>query len=98
MLQQIDPSEKVITEVSILFKALKINQLLLASNVRKAGGVSVQQVFEFIFLLAFFGKRMNNFLARVFDHAGQRFVKGFTMLTLGWSDGYSFIPSGWSNN
>ncbi len=25
--------------------------------------------------------------ARVFDHAAHRFVKGFRMLTLGWSDG-----------
>lgn len=31
-------------------------------------------------------------LARVFDHASGRFIKGFTMLTLGWSDGFSFIP------
>lgn len=162
MLQQIDPSEKIISEVSKLFKALKINKILHASNVRKACGVSVQQIFEFIFLIAFYGKKMNNILgskrgqdmpgkdiyyrflnnpryswrkfllqlsmratdtfdhltsdkrvrvfilddsilsrprtkkaellARVFDHTGQRFVKGFTMLTLGWSDGYSFVP------
>ncbi len=31
-------------------------------------------------------------LARVYDHVSHRFVKGFTMLTLGWSDGYSFVP------
>lgn len=31
-------------------------------------------------------------LARVFDHASGRFIKGFTMLTLGWSDGFSFVP------
>jgi len=162
MLQQINPSEKVISELSKLFKALSINKLLHASNVRKACGVSVQQIFEFIFLLAFFGKKMNNFLgskraqdmpgkdiyyrflnnptyswrrfllqlsvkvtdtfdhltsdkrvrvfilddsilsrprtkkaellARVFDHTCNRFIKGFTMLTLGWSDGYSFVP------
>jgi len=162
MLQQIDPSEKGISELSRLFKALTINKLLHASKIRKACGVSVQQVFEFIFLLAFYGKKMNNFLgskraqgmpgkdiyyrflnnptyswrkfllrlslkvtdtfdhltsdkrvrvfilddsilsrprtkkaellARIFDHASHRFVKGFTMLTLGWSDGYSFVP------
>jgi len=162
MLQQNDPSEKVISELSELFKVLKINQLLHAANIRKACGISVQQIFEFIFLLAFFGKKMNNFLGskrgqdlpgkdtyyrflknptyawrrfllqlvlkvtnafdhltsdkrvrvfilddsilsrsrsknaelltKVFDHTGNRFVKGFTMLTLGWSDGYSFIP------
>jgi hypothetical protein len=62
MLQQIDPSEKVISEVSKLLKALRINKLLHASNVRKTCGVGVQQIFEFIFLLAFYGKKMNNFL------------------------------------
>lgn len=31
-------------------------------------------------------------LARVFDHSTGRFTKGYTMLTLGWSDGFSFAP------
>jgi len=61
MLQQIDPSEKVSTEVSKLFKDLKINQLLHTANIRKASGIKVQQIFEFLFLLAFLGKKMNRF-------------------------------------
>jgi len=32
-------------------------------------------------------------LAKIFDHTSGRYQKGFTMLTLGWSDGYSFIPT-----
>jgi hypothetical protein len=31
-------------------------------------------------------------LARVYDHVSHKFIKGFTLLALGWSDGYSFIP------
>lgn len=31
-------------------------------------------------------------LARIFDHATGKFTKGYTMLTLGWSDGFSFAP------
>jgi hypothetical protein len=31
-------------------------------------------------------------LARCFDHAKNRYCKGFRMLTLGWSDGQTFIP------
>ncbi|MCM3056583.1 transposase, partial [Caldibacillus thermoamylovorans] len=33
-------------------------------------------------------------LARCFDHASlkMRFYKGFRMLTLGWSDGHTFMP------
>ena len=31
-------------------------------------------------------------LARVHDHVTHQFVKGFSLLTLGWSDGFSFVP------
>lgn len=31
-------------------------------------------------------------LARIFDHTQHRYVKGFRKLTVGWSDGASFIP------
>lgn len=35
-------------------------------------------------------------LARVYDHVSHKFQKGFTLLTLGWSDGYSFVPIGFN--
>ncbi len=35
-------------------------------------------------------------LAKVYDHVEHKFQKGFTLLTLGWSDGYSFIPVGFN--
>jgi hypothetical protein len=31
-------------------------------------------------------------LARIFDHVSGRMVRGYNLLTLGWSDGYSFVP------
>jgi hypothetical protein len=31
-------------------------------------------------------------LARAYDHVFHRFFRGFQLLTLGWSDGYSFAP------
>ena len=31
-------------------------------------------------------------LAKVFDHCSMKYKRGFRMLTLGWSDGNSFIP------
>ena len=31
-------------------------------------------------------------LARVYDHSDKRYLKGFKMLTVGWSDGASFLP------
>ena len=34
--------------------------------------------------------------ARGYDHVEHKFQKGFTLLTLGWSDGYSFVPVGFN--
>lgn len=34
--------------------------------------------------------------ARVYDHIEHKYQKGFTLLTLGWSDGYGFIPTGFN--
>ena len=31
-------------------------------------------------------------LARTYDHVIQRFCKGYTLLTVGWTDGFSFVP------
>ena len=35
-------------------------------------------------------------LARVYDHVRGKCVKGFNLLTLGWTDSYSFIPVGFN--
>ena len=35
-------------------------------------------------------------LSRVFDHVGHKYVKGFRMLTLAWSDGNTLIPVSFS--
>ncbi len=35
-------------------------------------------------------------LSRVYDHVINKTVKGFNMLTLGWTDGYSFVPVGFN--
>ena len=35
-------------------------------------------------------------LARVFNHVEHKCQKGFSLLALGWSDGYSFIPTGFN--
>lgn len=35
-------------------------------------------------------------LSRVHDHSSNRFLKGFRMLTLGWSDGGTFLPIAFS--
>ncbi|WP_342477082.1 hypothetical protein NYE24_26750 [Paenibacillus sp. FSL H7-0350] len=32
------------------------------------------------------------FLVRVFDHSMGKFTKGYTILTLNWSEGFSFAP------
>lgn len=36
------------------------------------------------------------FLAKFFDHTSYKFCKSFRMLTLGWSDGNTFLPLGFT--
>ena len=38
------------------------------------------------------GRYQMELLSRVYDHVIHKTVKGFNMLTLGWTDGYSFVP------
>ena len=38
------------------------------------------------------GYKKTELVARVFDHVEMKYIKGFRMLTLGWSDGNTFIP------
>lgn len=38
------------------------------------------------------GYKHTELVAKVFDHVSMKYIKGFRMLTLGWSDGNSFIP------
>jgi len=77
----ITKKEKTFCKFSHTIKKLNIAKLLRFSNIVKSCGVPAFQVFQFLL----------NF-SLVCDHVSHRFVKGFTMLTLGWSDGYSFVP------
>ena len=38
------------------------------------------------------GFKKTELVAKVFDHVSMKYIKGFRMLTIGWSDGCSFIP------
>ena len=38
------------------------------------------------------GGKKTELVAKVFDHVSMKYVNGFRMLTLGWSDGNSFLP------
>lgn len=38
------------------------------------------------------GYKKTELAARVFDHSAMRYCPGYRMLTLGWSDGNSFVP------
>lgn len=42
------------------------------------------------------GYKKTDMVARVFDHTEMKYRKGFRLLTLGWSDGNSFLPINFS--
>lgn len=162
MIHQNNPFEKASSAFNSSFKTLKIGQLLRQAGIRKANGISVLEVFQFIFLLGFQGKNLYRFLnsdkgkdsiskntyyrflneatygwrrfltllacrviasfdklttdkrvrsfilddsivtrnrskqvelmARIYDHSTHRYQKGFSMLALAWTDGFSTVP------
>ncbi len=166
MIYQNDIFENTENLFAAAVKDLQIGRLLHKSNIRKACGVPVMDVFQFLLFLVFQGKNLYRFLnskrrelavskntyyhflndcsfnwgkfllllaakvtsvfssltrpervkvlvlddsvvtrnrskavellARVYDHVDHKYKRGFTMLTLGWSDGYSFIPVGFN--
>ncbi|MDU1056480.1 MAG: transposase [Negativicoccus succinicivorans] len=42
------------------------------------------------------GYKHTELASKVFDHVSMKFKKGFRMMTLGWTDGCSFIPINFS--
>ena len=42
------------------------------------------------------GFKRTELASRVFDHVSMRFKKGFRLLTLGWTDGCTFLPINYS--
>lgn len=162
MLQHNPLAEQHQHQLSLVFSALKLSDLLRKSGIRKSYGVSSFNVFQLIFQLVFQGRNLFRLLeskradslpgkdviyrflnessynwrrffqslalkivghfeqltsaqrirvfiiddsvmgrerskkvellARIYDHVSGRFVRGYNLLTLGWSDGYSFAP------
>ena len=48
------------------------------------------------FLYERIGYKHTELASKVFDHVSMKFKKGFRMMTLGWTDGCSFIPINFS--
>jgi hypothetical protein len=60
---------------------------------------SVERVKVLIFDDSLFSRNRSKaveLLARVFDHTENRYMRGFRLLTLGWSDGNTFLPLSFS--
>lgn len=64
------------------------------SRLTKPGRVKVFVIDDSVFKIN--TSKKVELLAKVYDHVGRKCIKGFTLLTLGWTDGYSFIPVGFN--
>ena len=84
------------------FSMLKVGSMLNKSGITKTKAASPIELFSIVFNLAFIGKnffegvdrsrsKKVELLSRVFDHTTHKYLKGFRLLTLGWSDGNSFL-------
>lgn len=78
-------------------KELDICRLLKESNIRKKKDRSIYEIFPFLLLLVFQNCNLLHFLnSKKQDMAFSKntyYLRGFNMLTLGWTDGYSFVPA-----
>ena len=99
---QDNQNDKQISEsIKRFFLRFHVSSALKASNAHKQKGVHVIEIFQYLFLLIFSnrsmymsfitGKNTPSF-AKVYDHAKHTYKFGFRMLTLGWTDGSTFLP------
>ncbi len=76
--------------------------LLLSASIikdRVATLTSAERIKVLIIDDSLFSRNRSNvveLLARVYDHCEQKYRRGFRMLTVGWSDGVSFLPVAFS--
>ena len=82
---------------SIHINWLRFTSLLSSTIIRQAIDplTSDDRKSAFIVDDSLFGRdrsKLVELLARVYDHAHHKYVKGFRLLTLGWSDGVTFMP------
>ncbi|MBF0554995.1 MAG: transposase, partial [Nitrospirae bacterium] len=73
--------------------------LLLSSAILNSVSLLTSRDKVFIFDDSLYSRNRSKkveLLARVYDHVERRFCKGFRMLTLGWSDGATFVPVSFS--
>lgn len=74
-------------------KLLKQVSIRLVSTLNQLTGEDRQSVLIFDDSLFSRGRSKKvEMMAKVFDHTSHKFCKGFRMLTLGWTDGSSFLP------
>lgn len=72
------------------------NLFRFLNSKHKNQAVSKKTYYRFLNETSYNCSRFIMLLARVFDHVEHKWQKGFTLLTLGWSDEYSFIPTGFN--
>ena len=99
MINQMNQNENTQNEFSYAIKELKLGKLLRQSNINKNCGIHAFEVFQILLLLVFQGKNLFRFLNS--KHKEQAVSKNtntsvFFTATLGWTDGYSFIPVGFN--
>ena len=87
--------KQISKSIKRFFTRFHIFSALKASNAYKKKGIPVTEIFQYLFLLIFSNRSMymNLITGRntpVFAKHTYRF--GFRMLTLGWSDGSTFLP------
>ena len=84
----------VVEVFQYLFLLIFSNRSMYMSLItgRNTPGFAKDTVYRFMKMLQINWIRFTTLLAKAYDHANHRYRFGFRMLTLGWSDGSTFLP------
>ena len=95
ILPQNQNERELFNAISSFFRTFKIGDLLRKCNAQKEKGIPVMDIFKYKLCNVFSDRsscRKTELGSRVFDHTSMRFRKGFRLMTVGWTDGNTFLP------
>ena len=103
ILPQDQDGQELFNAISSFFHTFGIGNLLRKCNAQKEKGVPVLDIFKsddervnaFVVDDSLFEKtscKKTELGSRVFDHTSMKYRKGYRLMTLGWTDGNTFLP------
>lgn len=97
IIPQEQDGQELYNSISSFFSKFCIGKLLRKCNAQKEKSVPILNIFKYKLCNVFSDRSMymqkkTEQGSRVFDHTSMRYCKGFRLMTLGWTDGNTYLP------